>query len=284
MNVFTRPEIAELFGGGEGVQLANALVRNGIGKRIYLPVDERRLHVEYEFDGRKLEDVARLWRYFEEKQVEKPVYSDRILWQAGCARFLGETLRLFSPWGARYRRSSPRIERDDAEIATLQELRDILAAIKSFGYDVSFLLMPADAYATEINNLPKEFVDEYFAALRDAAFRELEDSVLVKPWSEIRVENSADYAALKAEAENSLRRRGSLREKYYAALKAARNFNPRNAAESARKYCAERFAEGCLIAQLFDPIKLSLVRKEKDALDGPLKRLYVVRNRAPWLR
>ena len=41
--------------------------------------------------------------------------------------------------------------------------------------------------------------------------------------------------------------------------------------------------EGILVDQIYDPIKLSLVRKEKDILDGPLKRVYIVKSMAPWL-
>ena len=41
--------------------------------------------------------------------------------------------------------------------------------------------------------------------------------------------------------------------------------------------------EGNIVNEVYSPLKLSLVRREKDALDGPLKRIYIVQNKAPWL-
>ena len=73
------------------------------------------------------------------------------------------------------------------------------------------------------------------------------------------------------------------RGEYEKAVRVATTFNPEQPEYSARRYCIERLAEANIISETFDPVKLSIVRAEKDTLDGPLKRVYVIENKAPWL-
>jgi hypothetical protein len=193
---------------------------------------------------------------------------------------------LFSPWGPRYNNRSPKIEENDPETNTLREIKNIFNKFNDLGYTIKFLLMPADAYGTEVNNLSQTFVTDYFKWLEDRTNKELKTlnqcDVEVKLWSEIREEQKNRYDTLSFEIDqnfNSYIKDGEFQN----AMQVAKVFNPKNAQSSARKYCIERLVEGNIINEIYTPIKLSLVRKEKDTLDGPLKRIYLIKNRAPWL-
>ncbi len=169
---------------------------------------------------------------------------------------------------------------------TLQELGEIFGVLSGEGFQVRFLLMPADIYGTEINGLSQAFVNDYFQSLEERAREKLSatSNVIVQPWSEIRGRDWWWYDSLQQAVTENFSGFVSTAE-YNSALKTARAFNPENSEESARAYCKERVVEGRIIEKLYSPIKLSLVRKEKDMLDGPLKRLYIIneKNRAPWL-
>ncbi|MBI3412556.1 MAG: hypothetical protein HY051_00555 [Candidatus Aenigmarchaeota archaeon] len=193
-------------------------------------------------------------------------------------------LRLFSPWGPRYNKKTSEIRGFDPEIGTLLEMRLTLEQLEGLRYPTELFLMPADVYGTEINNLSPQFVKEYFMQLSCAATSILGEmtELTIKPWSEIRDENYELYrvgCSLATSDFSSLVKAGELER----AVRITQNFGAKNPEESARKYCVERLVEAALIADLYDPIKLSLVRKEKDSLDGPLKRIYIIKNRAPWM-
>lgn len=296
MLYFTPKNATELFGGNEGRQALDYITRQSYGNREYL-VDGEWLSEptgkitgqRYNFgeDGKLLEDVwiiGEMWKYVKRLSIEQPEKPDKILEQMIDAKLQPQPLRLFSPWGPRYKKSSPKIEESDPEIATLKEMFMVLYQFKAVGYAPGLLLMPADVYGTEINDLPEQFVRDYFRWLEEAALRRLDSvaDITVKPWSEIRNENRELYnmwCSLARMDFNDLVKTGELEK----AVRVAQNFNPSSAEGSARKYCMERLVEAALIADLYDPIKLSLVRKEKDALDGPLKRIYIIKNRAPWM-
>lgn len=227
--------------------------------------------------------LADIWRYIKERSIQPPEKPDKILEQLAKARLLPECLRLFSPWGPRYNGDSPRIVETDPEIATLREVRDIFKKLEDSGYRIDFLLMPADAYGTEVNNLPQDFVQEYFSWLAEWVYRELgETKISVRPWSSIRDGQSDLYGKLRVDADKNFFMRVRNGE-YSRAVNVARVFNPGRPEESARRYCIERVVEAEIINRVYDPVKLSIVRKEKDSLDGPLKRVYIVQKRAPWL-
>ena len=225
-----------------------------------------------------------MWKYIKEKSIQSPVWADKILEQLLRTRFRGEKLVLFSPWGPRYNRSTPIIENSDPETQTLGEIREVFETFRSFGYNINFVLMPADAYGTEVNSLSPQFVDEYFKRVEDLATRTLDSvaNVDIKRWSLIRQENRDRYSGLRDEIDEKFS--NWIKDKEFRnAIKVASVFNPKEAKASARRYCIERLVEGILINEVYNPIKLSIVKKEKDKLDGPLKRIYVVGNRAPWL-
>lgn len=240
----------------------------------------------YDVKGRSalIAQVATAWKYLKALSIETPERPDKILEQLVDARLRAKELRLFSPWGPRYSSTSAQIKRGDLEIRTLKELSVIIEQLTVLGYTIDFLLMPADVYGTEINRLPQQFVQDYFTYLQEIATRMLSGKVklTVKPWSTIRANNANRYAVLQRDFTQNFPATVKAGE-FEKAVRVATIFSPDNPEDSARRYCLERLIEGVIISETFDPTKLSLVRKEKDALDGPLKRLYIVRARAPWL-
>gem|GEM_PF-848066 len=289
-------DVTKLFAGRQGKQSLDLLVREGFVRKEFLVDGEwvetlngvRPSGVVYcpGENQQMVESIARAWRDIKRCNEQQPADRNGILDKLTISRARNEPLTFFSPWGPRYKKSVPEIAEDDAEINALKVIRTNLRIFRPEGYDVRFLLMPADAYGTEVNSLDPQFVDRYFNSLASVA-QEIVGSVAdveVKRWSEIRAENIGQYEARRPEIE-----RGLLDEwpdEYQEALRAARQFNPDDATASAMRYCVERIIEAEIIQEQYDPIKLSLVRKEKDALDGSLKRIYVIPNRyrAPWLK
>ncbi len=212
---------------------------------------------------------------------QKPVRLEGVLDNFATARFEGTELNFFSPWGPRYKISTPEIEENSPEMKTIGELVEIFQEFVGFGYKPRLVLMPADTYGIEINNLPSEFVVIYFDSLSRVLAKELGDLVKleIKPWSEIRNEDRERYDELYEEM--------AARWKYSSlpsrAVNTARFFNPDKPEDSARRYIIERMVEATIIEERYAPIKLSLVRKEKDELDGALRRIYIIRNKAPWM-
>ncbi len=180
--VFTPKEAIELFGGNEGRQILDYVTKKGYGSREYLVKDEwlsepegQVRGVRYDLRARfsEIESLADIWRYIKNQSIQTPEKPDKILEQLVKARLIPETLRLFSPWGPRYNRDTSRIEETDAEIDTLREIRAVFDRFGESGYNIDFLLMPADAYGTEVNSLSKDFVNDYFKWLEDWTYKEL---------------------------------------------------------------------------------------------------------------
>ena len=289
--IFTGEEAKTLFNGGEGTEVLAYLVRRGDCCREYYVdsnwVREAAGNIESERYvlnrfAPEIERIADAWKWIKKESVKKPVGADAIRRKLVDSVMNGGKLQLFSPWGPRYKKSSSVITDEDLEITTLREIKSVFAELGKWGYSIDFLLMPADTYGIEINGRSSEPVREYFKNLEDAAYAELGEIVKMKPWSIIREENGKRYDELKSELEKDLNNR-KWQDELQRAIGVARYFNPTNIVESAKKYCLERLAEGIIITEVYDPIKLSLVRKEKDTLDGPLNRIYIVKNRAPWL-
>jgi len=292
-SIFTVELAKRLFDGSVGKQALDTIVREGFATKDYFvdgcwvsSIQDGIRGSRYKVNDTLslIQDAANLWRYIKKDSIQKPVGGVRIPEQLLRVKFQGERLVLFSPWGPRYNQESPLIEKSDPEVRTFGEIQRTLATISGFGYDISFILMPADMYGIEINNFSPLFVNEYFKRVEELAFRELSSaaSVDIKRWSRIREDNTKRYSQLREEIDETLFDQIK-KSKFRNAVKVARVFNPTRAEESARRYCIERLVEGILIEELYSPIKLSIVRKEKDTLDGPLKRVYLMSNKAPWL-
>ena len=242
------------------------------------------LYRAYRFSLAEVDAVAAIWNYIKDVSIERPVKSDKILEKLACAAFNQTPVRLFSPWGPRYKNPSPRIQESDPEVNTLLEMKAVVDEFQSRGVKTNILIMPADVYGTEINGLPADFVYSYFSYLEDMARGKL-GNVDIKSWSSIRRENWEMYEKVTLNPDESLERELErvFDKEFEKAGVVARRFNPSNAMTSAKRYIVERLAEAMIIDSVYSPVKLSLVRKEKDSLDGPLPRVYLVKNRAPWM-
>jgi hypothetical protein len=222
----------------------------------------------------------------EESGKQKPVRFDDIVDKLALCRIEGSELCFFSPWGPRYKIKTTEIDESSPEIATLREIRGILEGLISYGFKIRLLVMPADTYGTDINGLSESFVNGYFNALSNAIqgimmplAGEGKLTIDFIPWSRIKGENLEEYSRIKASISEM-----PIDKLMRDALKKARVMNPDNINQSAKSYVEERVTESILIGQLYDPIKLSMVKKENDAADlQNFMRIYVIKNKAPWM-
>ena len=220
----------------------------------------------------------------EESGKQKPVRFDDIVDKLALCRIEGSELCFFSPWGPRYKIKTTEIDESSSEIATLREIRGILEGLISYGFKIRLLVMPADTYGTDINGLSESFVNGYFNALSNAIqgimmplAGEGKLTIDFIPWSRIKGENLEEYSRIKASISEM-----PIDKLMRDALKKARVMNPNNIDQSAKEYVEERVTESILIGQLYDPIKLSLVKKENDAADlQNFMRICVIKEKAP---
>jgi hypothetical protein len=227
--------------------------------------------------------MLRIYTYLDRQSIQPPQERDAIIRRLFLSRIEDKPLVLFTPWGPRYKNPQSEILKADPEIATLQEMNTVLKNFRKNGYRLELLLMPADIYATEVNGLCEEFVQSYFTSLAQAAQECLMGITLrMLPWSTIRSENRQRYDCLRNETDANFAKAVNQNE-YLRAVQTARNFPNDDRVKSARAYCIERIVEATIIEELFEPIKLSVVKKEKDVLDGTLPRIYMIKKRAPWL-
>jgi hypothetical protein len=227
--------------------------------------------------------ASQVWNMLESRRQFKSTNPEEILVKLWEKSVSGEELFLFTPWGPRYgyETRGTEIEPGDKEDVALEELAKTTSDIRKAGFSVTNLLMYADLYGTEVNGLPVDVVRAYGQSLKKAATNRLQDP-LVKPWSAIRMDAQTMYAALCAQISEMFGTYVS-EGTFEKMVKVGERFNPGSGRESSRKYCIERVVEARMIDLLYDPIKASMVIPEKDELDGSLKRVYVINNRAPWL-
>ena len=185
-----------------------------------------------------MRDVDNAWKFITGRRRQRPVGLEEVIEQMAVSRFEDRELTFFSPWGPRYKIKDPEIGGSSPEMATIRELREIFEAMVGFGLKPKLLLMPADAYGIEINNLSPNFVLQYFNSLARMVVGELGDliNVEITPWSAIREENMDLYRQL------SERRADELNEKYAlllrTAMRTARVLNPQNERGQCKKVCS----------------------------------------------
>ncbi len=291
--IFMPNKAIELFSGNEGRQILDYVTKQRYITREYFVDDVWKSEPKGKVRGfrynlgdikKEIEDIAKIWKYIKDRSLETPKRPDKVLELLALVKLKPEKLVLFSPWGPRYNSMDDyRISEQDPEIKTLKEIKEIFEQFKAKGYMLDFLLMPADVYGTEINSLKKKFVEDYFKDLECQVYNLLgKADITIKSWSEIREENKNKYKELSEKFNENLAE--YIKERTFKKnIEVAKNFNPEKAGESARRYCIERLVEGEIINDKYNPIKLSLVRKEKDILDGLLKTIYIIENKAPWL-
>ena len=265
MSVFTSREANKLFGGNEGDQLLSYVMRQGFGNKEYFVEGNwisrpegkiRGSRYIFPSDFSKIQNIANIWNWIKEKSIQTPTYTDKVLQQLSDSLLMSQRLCFFSPWGPRYNNNSPIIKEYDSEIMTLRELKTILQTFREKGYTPDLLLMPADAYGTEINGLSETFVDDYFKSLEEWTHKELgETKVRVVRWSHVRDEQRELYDTLCQRVDQAFDEYINGRI-YRNSIEVAKVFNPNQAKESARKYCIERIVEGEIISRVYNPINI----------------------------
>lgn len=214
------------------------------------------------------------------KTLVKP---DEIVRRLQQAKFTKIPLTLFVPWGVRPR----------GEIRLEANLLDRLESVKNLlnqrGIPSQILVMPADIYATEINQqVNPDQAMNYFDRISQMV---LKVGFEVKPWSEIRAENIEMYIQRKAElTEEEIKRivgPNILKKAFSSAERRSGYKQQTDIEKSAFAYLRERIIEGEIINDIYQPIKISAAAKYKDDnIDGPLPRIYIIPPNLmfPWLK
>lgn len=233
---------------------------------------------------RAAKDTYLSWTDLNDKRVDKPVFPDVIMERIAKSRISREPLVLFSPWGVR-----PEGEFGQPEMAILDRLNNIRQLLAARGINPITVIMPADLYATEVNNQvsPKK-ANTYFETVTAEASRL---GFLVKPWSQIRLENWEYYSKRSQELTplQILQLLGEyiIEEAIEASRRRSGYKEEKDIKNAAFAYLRERICEAEIVEETLRPIKLSLVTKDKDrGVDRKLPRLYVIprEERFPWLK
>jgi hypothetical protein len=194
------------------------------------------------------------------------------------------SLNLFIPWGVRALGTF-----GDPEIQVLDKIK-ILSDRLKFNCKVrnKVLIMPADIYATEVNNIDPELVGRYFSKITaEAESRGFE----VEPWSTIRAKNRQRYEELANRLDKNEIKRILSPFVIDSAMKAAKKRSNRTSSEdienAAFAYLRERMCEADIIEETRKPVKVSAVAKNKDnEVDRALPRVYLIppEEQFPWLK
>ncbi len=231
---------------------------------------------------RAARDVYFTWTDFDQLQAYTPVLPEEIMKRIYSARLNGIPLPLFIPWGYRPT-GEPSIE-----CSVLDKIQEYTEMFKKRRIPVTPLIMPADLYATEINDVDQSLVNNYFSFITEEAKAR---GFQVIPWSVIRAKNETQYQTIASNLTETVIR--SLLENPVVdkALGAASKRVSVKSEEAIRKsafaYLRERICEAEIIEERFKPIKLSLVGKNKDnGVDRTLPRLYIIseNQQFPWLK
>jgi len=231
---------------------------------------------------RAAKDVYFAWQYFESLKSSNPVFPEKIITRLMKSHLLQEPLTIFIPWGVRPE-GEPKFED-----AIMDKIQNFANQLTSFGISSQVLIMPADLYATEVNNIDQDLTDNYFSKISDKA---IQRGFKVKSWSEIRNTNYGDYQKLSSTLTGDEIKKILPEEFIFKAIQTARKrsgYTEKEDVENAAyRYLRERICEAEIIEKSYSPIKFSLVSKNKDNyVDRNLPRIYVVPQglQFPWLK
>lgn len=230
------------------------------------------------------QDVASIMQYFNSIQTARPIREDEINTRFLKSRLTNDAVNLFVPWGVKPD-GTPTLEIEILDI--YQSLKDTL---QGKGINAQIFIMPADIYATEINNsVDAELAARYFQFITENATTR---GFMVKPWSEIRNENMERYRHLTSLLDDKaiasvVESPTILRKAFASAKKMSGNVTNRSIQASANAYLRERICEGIIIEEVYKPVKVGLAPKFKDDyIDGDLPRMYLFTSdkQLPWLK
>jgi hypothetical protein len=231
---------------------------------------------------RTVRDVYFAWKDLKTEQVYDPVRPEEIIRRMVISRRTGDELVLFVPWGVRP------INEPINEPLVMDKVSDASNTLKLRGINTRILLMPADLYATEINQINEDLVSNYFDYVRqEGEMRGFE----VKPWSQIRSDRCREYKTLanqlSEEAITTMMPGGVIERAIDASKRRSGRNGIRDVRDAAFAYLRERIIEAEIIEAIYQPIKISAVSKNKDSfVDRNLPRLYIVPEKLqfPWLK
>jgi len=208
---------------------------------------------------------------------EKPEFPEKIIERLMVAAYNpSQPLIFFIPWGYR-----PYGEFGPKEVNAMDRITLAANTVGQRQIPLKVLLMPADVYAVEINGEDLINVEKYFTCVTQAAsLRGFE----VVPWSQIRLDNFDWYSTLRKFYTNDQIERLLPLFVINSAIKAAQRRNRSN--KEAYDYLRERLCEATIIEEIYKPVKLSMVAKNKDnGVDLNLPRLYLIPEslQFPWL-
>jgi len=227
------------------------------------------------------EPVQSCWKLINTNSVEKPLYRTDIVDRLSSAYTTKSPLYIFTPWGM-----NPTAEFNQQEKSGLTLLSQWQRSFETNQIPTQVILMPADLYATEVNQSTTNY-QSYLLRLTGEATA-LGFNVL--PWSTIRQENISTYQKKKKYFRPELINRIFPQRTLLKAVETARNRSGETEDTQIRQsvlaYIQERLVEAEIIETIFKPIKISMVSPTKDIFDLNLPRIYVIptQNRFPWLK
>lgn len=237
------------------------------------------------FDLEKLRaarDTYFIWDEISKIRACDPVFPEKIIERVAITRMSGEPLNLFIPWGVRPE-GQPKYEQQ-----VLDRIKTFQDSLKLRNVNAKVLLMPADLYATEVNNIDMKLTDDYFRLIGNLA---CDRSFEVKSWSQIRTENKETYKRRAGELTPKVIQQTIGIGKVLDAIDTARRrsgYTLRKQIENAAyAYLRERVCEAEIVESIYRPIKLSMVTKNKDNIvDRDLPRVYIIPTELqfPWLQ
>lgn len=215
-------------------------------------------------------------------QFTSPVFPEEIKKRLEKSIETREKLTLFIPWGVRPT-GEPRLE-----TSILDQLQTLQKRLYEMGINANMLIMAADTYATEINSqVSQEWTNKYFSFIENEARQR---TLTFTSWSKIREENFEMYQDMACKLNNNaicnMLDTEIIDDKLTSSARRSGKFTRRGIKQAGFAYIRERIVEGVIIENAFRPIKMSLVAKNKDNLDGPLPRLYLFppEQQFPWLK
>lgn len=226
-------------------------------------------------------DVYFAWDNIISQQIAPPEHPDTILERLIQARRANRAATLFIPWGVR-----PKGVFGNSETKALEIIEKLKKNLAERNISTQILIMPADIYATEINNQVDPYqARTYFQAVTEET---LARGFEVKPWSMIRADNQDKYDKIYSQKDPERLLPTGILDRALKAAKCRSGYQGEKDIESAAlAYLRERVCEAEIIENVYEPIKISMVAKGKDAyVDGNLPRVYILPKELqfPWLK
>ena len=273
-------------------------------------IEQRRFVFEDMTSRRVFDNIYSAWSELSQQKVYNPVNKLEVFRRLArnrlgdmllCKYYLpasylkdpraGQPTTLFVPWGVRPRGDFGEPETEVLErLASLKDRMCDTALIKNGKRPYAqVLIMPADIYATEVNSqVSPENAERYFGEVTRQAKAIGFD---VKPWSKIREENRDQYESRTSELtpDEIARLLGpnKIQDAFAAAGRRSGLITQEGVASAAFAYLRERIGEAEIVETHYEPIKVSLVAKNKDnGVDRDLPRVYVIPSELqfPWLK